>query len=364
MGSIFKRGGKFWVKYYRNGKSYRESSGSDKKMVARKLLEIREGEIAQGKLPGVVFDSTTFDQLAEGFCRDYRINQKRSLKRAEGGLKHLKSFFVGMKATNITSPVIQQYVEKRIKEGAANATINRELAALKRMLNLGARQTPPIVDRVPHIPMLRENNIRNGFFEHGDFIKLRNALPDHLKGFATFGYKTGWRFQEICDLTWDRVDLERGIVRLDPGQTKSGEGRSIFLDAELREVFKDQWKRRKRISKILPYVFLNPTGGGEVRDLRKSWATACRKAGLGKRLFHDLRRTAVRNMIRAGVPERVAMMVSGHKTRSVFDRYNIVDERDLQLAAERQHAYLESRMGTISGTVVDLDEKRSQPDES
>ena len=83
--------------------------------------------------------------------------------------------------------------------------------------------------------------------------------------------------------------MERGRVRLDPRQTKTGEGRSIFLDTELREVFSNQWKRRNRSSKILPYVFLNPAGSGEVRDLRKSWSTACKKAGLGKRLFHDLR---------------------------------------------------------------------------
>jgi len=244
MGSIFKRGGKFWVKYYRNGKCYRESSGTDKKMVAKKLLEIREGEIAQGKLPGIVFDSTTFDQLAEGFCRDYRINQKKSLVRAERSVSHLKAFFEGMKATGITTPVIQQYVEERIEEGAANATINRELAALKRMLNLGAKQTPPIVDRVPHIPMLRENNARKGFFEHGDFIKLREALPEHLRGFMTFACKTGWRISEITGLTWDKVDLKNGVVRLDPGDAKNNEPRTIVVDAELLEILKGQWKLR------------------------------------------------------------------------------------------------------------------------
>ena len=74
-----------------------------------------------------------------------------------------------------------------------NATINRELAALKRMLNLGAVQTPPRVDRLPFIPMLKENNTRKGFFEHGDYLALRDTLPEHLKGFVTFAYKTGWR---------------------------------------------------------------------------------------------------------------------------------------------------------------------------
>ena len=268
---------KFWVKYYRNGKCYRESSGSDKKMVAKKLLEIREGEIAQGKLPGIVFDATTFDQLAEGFCRDYRINQKKSLVRAERSVSHLKRFFEGIKATGITTPMIQQYVEKRIEEGAANATINRELAALKRMLNLGAKQTPPIVDRVPHIPMLRENNVRKGFFEHGDFIKLREALPEHLRGFATFGYRTGWRISEIAGLIWSQVDLDLGIVRLEVGESKNDEGRTVYLDEELKEVFNRQRERRKRKGKLCPYVFPNRDGTDRMIDIRSAWYACLRK---------------------------------------------------------------------------------------
>jgi integrase len=358
MGSIFKRGGKFWVKYYRNGKCYRESSGTDKKMVAKKLLEIREGEIAQGKLPGILFDKTTFDQLADGFCRDYRINQKKSLVRAERSVSHLKKFFEGMKATAITTPSIQQYVEKRIEEGAANASINRELAALKRMLNLGAKQTPPIVDRVPHIPMLRENNIRKGFFEHGDFIKLRETLPEYLRGFITFGYRTGWRIAEVSNLTWSKVDLDQGIVRLDVGESKNAEGRTVYLDDELKTIFNLQWEKRKRSKKLCPYVFTNEAGTDRIIDIRKSWDSACNKTGIGKRLFHDFRRTAVRNMIRAGIPERVAMMISGHKTRSVFDRYNIVSDEDLRHAAKRHADYLESRLGTKPGTIRKFPEKK------
>ena len=358
MGSIFKRGGKLWVKYYRNGKCYRESSGSEKKMVAKKLLEIREGEIAQGKLPGIVFDSTTFDQLADGLLRDYRINQRRSLIRAERSVDHLKKSFEGVKVTGITTPVIQQYVESRIEEGAANATINRELAALKRMLNLGAQQTPPIVDRVPHIPMLRENNVRKGFFEHGDFIKLREALPDFMKGFVTFGYRTGWRISEVSNLTWSQVDLNLGIVRLEVGESKNDEGRTVYLDEELKAIFNWQWEQRKRSRKLCPYVFTNESGAERIRDIRSPWNSACTTAGIGKRLFHDFRRTAVRNMIRSGIPERVAMMISGHKTRSVFDRYNIVSDQDLRQAAQKQEAYLCTQTGTISGTVVDFDKKK------
>ena len=118
-------------------------------------------------------------------------------KEASGALnKH----FGGFRVPQITSPKINAYILYRMNEGAANATINRELSALKRLLNMGAQQTPPKVDRVPYISMLKENNVRQGFFEHGDFIALRNALPSYLKGFVTFGYKTGWRFSEVAGI--------------------------------------------------------------------------------------------------------------------------------------------------------------------
>jgi integrase len=219
------------------------------------------------------------------------------------------------------------------------------------------------IRRVPYIPMLREDNVRKGFFEHAEFLALRDALPDHLKGFVTFGYKTGWRFSEIARLTWNPIDLSQNTARLEAGETKNREGRTVWPDDEVKAVIQEQGERRKKANKLMCYVFTNKDGDGRIKDFRGTWRSACKKAGLGHRLFHDLRRTAVRNMVRAGVPERVAMTISGHKTRSVFERYNIVDEKDLQLAAERQHAYLELRLGTKPGTIVDLDKKRSQPNE-
>jgi integrase len=250
------------------------------------------------------------------------------------------------------------YSSEKLIKGAANATINRELAALKRMLNLGARQTPPKVDRVPHIPMLKENNTRKGFFEHGDFLAFRDALPAYLKGFVTFGYKTGWRVSEIAGLTWSHIDLENSIVRLEAGETKNNEARTVYLDNELQEIFQQQWEARKQAKKLLPYVFPNHDGSDKIKQFRKTWKKACDNAGIGHKLFHDFRRTAVRNMVRSGVPEGVAMRVSGHRTRSVFERYNIVNDADLRLAAQTQEAYLESQMVTKKVTVRDFKEKR------
>lgn len=279
MGSIYKRGPIYWIKYYRNGKPCRETSKSKKERDARRLLKLREGEIAQGKVPSVVYYRIRFDELAEDFLTEYRINERKSLQRAQISAAHLKDSFSGLRATEITTPRIQSYIEARIENRAARATANRELAALKRIFSLGARQTPPKVDKIPYIPMLKENNTRKGFFEHGDFLAIRNLLPDYLEGFVTFAYKVGWRLSEITTLTWSQVDLNQGIVRLEVGETKNREGRTVYLDEELRSVFVEQAERRKKSGSITPFVFTNRQGNDRIRHFRTSWASACRAAG-------------------------------------------------------------------------------------
>jgi len=360
MGMVYLRGKTYWIKYYRNGQPFYESAKTKTETVAGRLLKKREGEISDGKLPGIFFDRVKYEDLRDELVAEYKLNDRKSLDSLEFRLQHLTDFFGGKKVPQIITPKIAEYVIQRrlstctacyeqfekqdtcptcgsdkVKAGASNGTINRELAALKRMLNLGARQTPPKVDRVPHIPMLKENNIRKGFFEHQDYIALLKAIPAYLRPVVTFAYKTGWRKEEIIGLTWDRVDLEKRTVRLEPGETKNDEGRTVYLDDELLKLFKIQWMRRNEKE---PYVFLRD--GEQIKDFRGAWETGCKDAGMDDRLFHDLRRTAVRNMVRSGIPERVAMTISGHKTRAVFDRYNIVSMDDLKAAATKQEAYL------------------------
>jgi len=148
---------------------------------------------------------------------------------------------------------------------------------------------------------------------------------------------------EISNLTWSHVDRKQGIVRLEAGETKNKEGRTVYFDNEIQGVIDAQWEARKKAKKLTPYVFTNQDGSDKIKEFRKSWGTACKRAKTGDRLFHDLRRTAVRNMVRANIPERVAMMISGHKTRSVFERYNIVSADDLKLAASTQEMYLNAQ---------------------
>lgn len=352
---IYQRGNIWWIKYYRNGKPYYESSKSDKITKAERLLKKREGEIAEGKLPGIYFDKVRFNDLAEALKRDYRINGKKNLAKSEAYLKTLFAFFGEIRVTDITTEKIERFIEKRKEDGLANSSINRELAALKRMFHLGARARK--VDHIPYIPMLKESNTRKGFFDHREFLALREALPSYLKPVVSFAYHTGWRVGEILGLTWEKADLEGKMVRLDPGETKNEEARTISLNEELlKEMVILQAKRRPEC----PYIFHRD--GEKIKRITRAWETACRKAGLWtfdekkgrmapNRIFHDFRRTAVRNMVRSGIPERVAMMISGHKTRSVFERYNIVSEADLKEAAKKQLSYILTRDGYKMVTV-------------
>ena len=256
-GCVYQRGRIWWVKYSVNGEVVPESSGSDKESDARKLLKRRLGEIAIGRFSGPDAERVTIRELAEDYLNDYRVNARKSLDKAERMVKRhdddgkeidseLMAYFGDCKAHSVGTDRVRAYTTKRIEEGAANATINRELAALKRMFNLGIQAEK--IHRKPYVPMLKENNVRTGFFEHGEFVAFRGALPDYLQPVATFAYYTGWRKRNILDLMWNQVDLNARTVRLNPGTTKNDAGQMVILDGELLETIQKQWERRKVVT--------------------------------------------------------------------------------------------------------------------
>jgi integrase len=358
MGSVYQRGNIWWIKYYRNGKSYRESTKSTKETDAKRLLRLREGQVTEGKFPGLTASRVRFDELAEDYINDYKINARKSLERAEISIGHLKNMFEGMRVVDITSDRINNYILKRQKDGASNGTINRELAALKRMFSLGAQSTPPKVVHPPYVPHLKENNVRTGFYEYEGYVALKNELPDYLKPVVTIAYYTGWRKQEILFLGWDQVDLKEGEgkIILEEGTTKNDEGREIYLEGELYETIAFQKKIRDNLYPDCPYVCFRE--GKRIKDYYAALRTALQRAGLDKRLLHDFRRTAARDMVNAGIPERVAMKVTGHKTRSMFDRYHIVDKKDLKSAAKKLSNYRDELHGHKMGTISHLRKKK------
>lgn len=352
MGCVYLRGSIYWIKYSKMGKAYHESSRSTKESDAKAILKKRLGELAEGRFLGPSVDRVALDDICQDFLNDYQINGRRSINKARQSVDHLKAYFGQIKVNAITTDQIKTFMVHRQAQKASNAEINRELAALKRAFNL-ALQAEKIYRR-PHIPMLKENNARQGFFEHGDYLAVRDALPEAIQPVFTFGYITGWRVSEILSLRWKQVDREAGTVRIDPGTTKGGEGRTVYLDGELKEVIEGQHQRRRL---DCPYVFHR--SGRPIKDFRGTWSKALKDTKLNGLLFHDLRRTAIRNMVRAGVPERVAMMISGHRTRSVFDRYNIVSDTDLKEAARKVEAHNKARTVTKSVTAIPLMARRA-----
>jgi integrase len=191
-----------------------------------------------------------------------------------------------------------------------------------------------------------EDNVRQGFFESEKYIALLKALPAYVIPIVTFGYRTGWRKNEILGLTWDRVNLKERTVILTPHQTKNKESRVLYLDNELLKILQLQYLRK---AKDCHYVFHRD--GQKISNFRKLWKSACTKTGNEGMLFHDFRRTAVRNLTRSGTKETVAMKITGHKTRSVFDRYNITSGDDIKKAMVRQADYLSRETTTETATI-------------
>jgi len=354
MGCIYKQGRRYWIKYYQGGRPVYESSRSTRRGDAVRLLRMREGHLAEGRPFTPEALHLRFEDLAADLRSNFRSRGLRSSQRVDAALAHLKEVFGGWLASDITTHAINAYITRRRQQPArahsnlswcdssrdsheesprtAEATINRELGVLKRAFNL-AIAAGKLWHR-PHIPMLREANARQGFFEPEMFERVRAELPDYLYGVITFAYYTGWRKGEILGLCWRQVDLEAGEVRLEPGTTKNGDGRLMILPDELREVLELLWERR---APDCEFVFHRD--GERIGDFEKAWSNACKRAQCPGRLFHDLRRTAVRNMVRSGIAERVAMQITGHKTRAIFDRYHIVSEADLREAACRMAAF-------------------------
>ena len=286
---------------------------------------------------------TTFEDLEKLVEQDYEKNDRRA-SDLKVVLKRLSSTFSGMKATEITPARISTYQAEQKKDGCANATINRDLAALKRAFRLGLRQEF-VVSSVPHMQMLKEDNIRKGFFEPDDFTKLLKHLPDELQSLFRVAYITGWRVEsELLTRQRQHVDFVHKKLRLDSGEAKSDEPREFPFTDDLKTILDTQRRRADELQKskntTVHHVFFRPDGIAilsQEKWWRKAWRDAVTSSGV-QRIPHDFRRTAVRNLEMAGVPRTVAMKMVGHKTESMYRRYGIVDEGMQQQAAKKLNA--------------------------
>ena len=338
-GRVFLRNHVWWIAYYHNGRERRESSGARVRKEAVRLLRQRVGEIAAGsaQFPAVKRPRTkavTMHHLFDLVEHNHHLNNRTSQSNGLC-LTRMRKHFGKYTVQACTSQVINHYMAARQQAGRKPSTINREICIVRFAFRLGYEQD--LVPKVPVIKNLPDLAVRNEFFTREEIELLIPRLPEYLRDPVLFGFLTGWRKGEITGLRWGNISRAEAVIRLEPEQNKGRTVRVLALQGELLPLIERRWRARKMGNTLALHVFHNACS--QLGNFRRAWLRACHEAGLGHRMFHSLRRSAARNMSLQGIPEKVIMAIMGHKTRSMFDRYNIVTEADQRAYAERLFRY-------------------------
>ncbi len=337
-GSLTLRGNIWWITYQASGGApIRESAKTTDRDKAENLLKQRIGEIAAGK--DVTPDKATIADLCALVMADYRVRKLRDANIVKWRYEaHIKPAIGNLPAARFGASQVRAYVASRRASGASDPTINRELSIVRRGFKLGFQEDLPIVRRVPFILKLDEDNARQGFITPDQYQALLAELPERLRALFVVAYHVGTRKGELRKIRWSQVDFEQKCIRLQAAQTKGKKARELPFYGDMEEWLKHQLER---CPENCPWVFFHRRG--PVGAHLDGWREACTAAGVPSLLFHDLRRTAGRNMRLAGVDQSVRMKISGHKTTSMEARYNILDDADLKDAADKMNTFLKKR---------------------
>ena len=333
---------KTWAFTYYNRRKRKSDSGYGfrSRVAAEKALRLVLAAQDRGELVGSDVERTTFADLAKWIRADYVNNGNDSLPRLNQSLAHLERWFGEDRASRITDERVELYKAARLEEKAKPATVNRELAALRRMFKLARRRVP----FPPLITMLQERNVRRGFFEEEQFRAVLSQLPAYVQPVAEVAYVTGWRVpSEVLTREWRHVDFAGGFLVLEPFEAKAEKPRRFPLDPQLRPILEQQRAAAKahqrETGRMVPWVFFLITKKTKrvrrIKSFYKVWHSACLKAGIAGRIPHDFRRTAFRNLRRAGVDIMAAMELVGWSSFAMAKRYGDTDEAMLKEATQK-----------------------------
>ena len=346
-GTVYQKKGRpgWYIQYPGPDKKQIREHGGKSKGEAEAKLRQRLSEMNESRFVGPVAERATVDELLNSYVQHLETKGAKSASSVNSNLIPVRAHFGEMRAVDVKSDHGRQYkttmreTETRKRKGKKyqDNTINRGLQALRAAFNLARKEDR--LSRVPYIELLPKGKPRQGFFERAEFEALVPHLKEPEGDIARFGYLSGWRLGEILPLQWDHVDRDGGEVRLD--DSKTGEPRTMPIDEELGELLDRRAalkvvKTEGEPDRICPYVFHDR--GFRLWKL-PSWKAACEAAKIPGKLFHDFRRTTVRDLTRAGVPQSIAMSCTGHKTDSVFRTYNITSGDDKREAARRLKEY-------------------------
>ena len=387
---IFQRGSIYWIRYTdTNGRQVRESTQSDKVKAAQDLLKLRQGEIVKGEQPDIIkIKNYSFKDLAAEYltyCQNQRDYRAKSIR-----IQLLVSEFGNLPLKNFTTQLLEKYQTRLLttkrtplkgtdtpREPIAQATVNRRIAAIKNMFTKAAdwnMVNDATSKQVHKVKMFKENNRRDHFLCAEEIQALLDACSsnvvtitgkilkqkqDHLKPIIIFALNTGCRKDEILSLKWENVDMKHGFINM--VQTKNGERRQIPINDTLREMLKGLPRRLD-----VPWLFYevvqkrDKVTGQEKEiikrfgDVKRSFNTACRKAGIHDFVFHSLRHTFASHLVMGGVDLTTVSRLMGHKSLTMTLRYSHLAPNHLTSAVN----VLNSSMST-STELAQSEQKRA-----
>ena len=342
-GGTYLRGNIWWMHFSHLGKRVRESARTKDSSAAERLLLTRRLEIADGRYLGNPGQARVRDLLAL-VVADYQSQGKRSLPQLKSRIrKHLGPGLGSVLCADFRKRHVETYRRERYAAGASVATVNRELEIVRRAFRLGTEEEPPLVVRVPKIAMDVEDNTREGFLEHDQYRALTSELSPHLRLMASIGYNVGLRAGMIRRLQWSWVDFEKKLIAIPKRGRNRGNKRNpaaVPFIGDMEALLTQA--KAERDHRYPGNRFVVSVAGRQVNESitsGKGWRAAARRAGLEGVLHHDLRRSAVKAMVDAGVTVERAMKITGHKSNSMFARYDILGGKSFERTAKQMREF-------------------------
>ncbi len=360
-GMLFQRGRVWW---YKSPTGERVSTGTtvESEAVDFKIRKLAELRTDQPHIKAPVHKATV-NELLDAHLAYMRRKDRKSTKGVEQVLdKHVRPYFGDRVAATLTTADFERYREDK-KSKVKPTTINRHLSHLRSGYVTGHRRvTPRLVDFIPAFPIVDESyNVRQGFLSFEGYLKVRDQLPASLRPLFVCAFHVSSRKGELLKIRWSQVDLKDGLIILSPFDTKNKTGRALPVYGDMVEILKAQKRIRDEQFPECEHVFfwraedvmLSHGGrraipGTPIKVFKDAWAKAVKAAGYPKLLFHDMRRTAERNMAKAGMDQTMRMRISGHKTPSMSTRYNIVVAEDVAEEKARMDAWFKNQTASIS----------------
>jgi integrase len=386
----------WWLKWGHDGKRFKESTKTSDKGKAedyrkRKFAEIWGGRAPWEPRPDVTLGDILRRALQRAETRGKVLAPMRSAtarllgqppkiervtSRAKKERERVAAVRLGagerMLANRVNEATIDAYMAARKAQGYSAATINRDLAQLRRAFNIAFKTVDeygnPLVKRVPSFELLAEADPRMGFYSEAEFRAIRDRLPGCLPWLVDFYRTVGWRKREVLAITWARVDTVEGLIQLDPGDTKARSWRDPIPYREhpvLREVVEHMARLRRQVElargRIVTHLFFRETGD-PIRSFDDAWRAARKAAGLPNKSIHDFRRTAARDLAMALGDRKKARRVLGAKTDSIFDRYNVTTVDDMRDSMAKLARYQQDR-GAVEQIVIPFEKKKASGDD-